>query len=77
MLAFLQEKNDYLLFDYLANAIHKDNEYNEYHLLKAFTLCQLFLETDNAKIDAKLIHFMNSNLSKRKRKDRMEESLMK
>ena len=67
--AFLQEKNDYLLFDYLVNSIYKDNEYNEYHLLKAFTLCQLFLETDNAKIDTKLIHFMNPNLSKRKRKD--------
>lgn len=67
--AFLQTKNDYLLFDYLVNAVYKDNEYNEYHLLKAFTLCQLFLETDNSKIDAKLTHFMSVNLSKRKRKD--------
>lgn len=67
--SFLQTRNDYLLFDYLVNAIYKDNEYNEYHLLKAFTLCQLFLETDNAKIDTKLIHFMDTNLSRTKRKD--------
>lgn len=67
--AFLQTKNDFLLFDYLVNAIYKDNEYNEYHLLKAFTLCQLFLETDNASIDKRIIHFMDSSLSKNKRRN--------
>lgn len=41
---FLCSRNDYLLFDYLVNTIQKDNEYNESHLMKAFSLCQLFLE---------------------------------
>lgn len=41
---FLRSRNDYLLFNYLVNTIHKDNEYNENHLMKSFSLCQLFLE---------------------------------
>ena len=54
----LMNKNDYLLFDYLANVIHKDNEYNENHLLKAYALCQLFLEKEREKeLDKKLPEF--------------------
>ena len=52
---FLCSRNDYLLFDYLVNMLHKDNEYNEYHLLKAFSLCQLFLEKNReSELDTKL-----------------------
>lgn len=51
----LHSKNDYLLFDYLVNTIYKDNEYNENHLMKAFSLCQLFLEKDKEiELDWKL-----------------------
>lgn len=51
----LMRKNDYLLFDYLANIIHKDNEYNENHLMKAYSLCQLFLEKKwEGELDKKL-----------------------
>lgn len=55
---FLCSRNDYLLFDYLVNTIHKDNEYNENHLMKAFSLCQLFLEkSKESELDSKLPQF--------------------
>lgn len=57
---FLQNKNDYLLFDYLTNSIHKDNEYNEYHLMKVYSLCQLFLEKEyESELDIKLPSFLS------------------
>lgn len=57
---FLQNKNDYLLFDYLTNSIHKDNEYNEYHLMKSYSLCQLFLEENyESELDVKLPFFLS------------------
>lgn len=56
--SFLCSKNDYLLFDYLVNTIHKDNEYNESHLMKSFSLCQLFLEKyKESELDFKLPQF--------------------
>lgn len=56
---FLQNKNDYLLFDYLTNSIHKDNEHNEYHLMKSYSLCQLFLEKEHEnELDDKLPFFL-------------------
>lgn len=58
---FLCGKADYLLFDYLVNTIHKDNEYNESHLMKSFSLCQLFLENGKkGGIDKKLSQFITS-----------------
>jgi len=55
----LQNKNDYLLFDYLANSLHKDHEYNEYHFLKSYSLCQLFLEKKHeSELDKKLPSFL-------------------
>lgn len=55
---FLHLRNDYLLFDYLVNTIHKDNEYNENHLTKAFSLCQFFLEKHKeSELDSKLPQF--------------------
>lgn len=57
--SFLQDKNDYLLFDYLVNSIHRDNEYNEYHLMKSYSLCQLFLEKEReSELDTKLPYFL-------------------
>ena len=56
--SFLYSRNDYLLFDYLVNTIHKDNEYNENHLMKAFSLCLLFLEKHKeSELDSKLPQF--------------------
>lgn len=52
---FLCTRNDYLLFDYLVNTIHRDNGYNENHLMKDFSLCQLFLEKHKeSELDTKL-----------------------
>ena len=57
--SFLISRNDYLLFDYLMNAIHKDREYNESHLIMSYSLCQLFLEKEREKeLDAKLPQFL-------------------
>lgn len=52
---FLVDKNDYLQLNYLFDSIHKDKNYNEYHLFKAYALCQLFLEKNREKeLDYKL-----------------------
>lgn len=57
----LKSKEDYLLFDYLVNSIYFDNSYNEYHLMKAYSLCQLFLEKDHEiELDTKLPNFFYS-----------------
>ncbi len=66
--SFLCDRNDFLLFDYLTNSIHKDNEYNEYHLMKAYSLCQLFLEKNHeSELDNKLIPFIHIDCSKDKK----------
>lgn len=65
---FLCSRNDYLLLDYLMNSIHKDNEYNEYHLLKAFSLCQLFLEKEReSELDVKLLTFIDARYSQKEK----------
>lgn len=62
--AFLQSENDYYLFDFICNAIHKDNEYNVYHLLKSYSLCQLFLENEHEnELDKKLPEFLDGSYS--------------
>lgn len=59
--SLLNSRNDYLLFDYLINSIHKDNHYNEYHLLKSYALCQLFLEREHEyELDTKIPLLFNS-----------------
>lgn len=61
---FLQVENDYYLFDFICNALHNDNEYSVYHLLKAYSLCQLFLEDEReAELDKKLPEFLDSSYS--------------
>lgn len=53
-------KNDYLLLDYLVNACHFDYEQDEYHILKTYSLCQLFLEKKHEKeLDTKLPYFIH------------------
>lgn len=52
---YLVQENDFMLFDYLVSAIYKDHEYNEYHFIKAFSLCQMFLEKEReSELDYKL-----------------------
>lgn len=71
--SFLCSKNDYLLFDYLVNTIHKDNEYNENHLMKTFSLCQLFLERyKENELDEKLPQFLETSATKSDRKRQAE-----
>lgn len=70
---FLCDKNDYLLFDYLANSIHEDKKFNEYHLLKTYSLCQLFLEkSKESELDYKLPELMDSTIPYEKRKEQAE-----
>lgn len=57
---FLIDRNDYLQLDYLINSFFKDKDYNEYHFLKLYSLCQLFLEKDKeSELDKKLINFLD------------------
>lgn len=66
---FLRDKNDYLQLDYLMRAIHKDNEYNVYHLFKAYSLCQLFLENEyEAELDWKLPRFIDDKYSEEQKR---------
>lgn len=66
--SFIVDKNDYLLLDYLINSIHKDNTYNEYHLLKSYSLCQLFLEKEReSELDNKLVDFIDEKSEERKK----------
>ncbi len=68
--AFLQESNDFLLLDYLINSVYSDNNYNEYHYFKAYSLCQLFLEKDKEKeLDEKLPQFLDKRYSFEERKE--------
>lgn len=61
---FLVSRNDYLQLDYLINSFFKDNDYNEYHLLKLYSLCQLFLEKEKEyELDKKLITFLDDKYS--------------
>ena len=56
---FLDDRESYLLFDYLVNSLYKDDEYNEQHLMKDFSLCQMFLENKHeAELDIKLQRFL-------------------
>ena len=61
---FLVNRERYLQFDYLINSIYKDSDYNEYHLIKDFSLCQLFLEKEcEGELDTKLPIFLPENMS--------------
>lgn len=57
---FLEERNDYLQLDFLANAIHENEKCNTYHFLRSYSLCQLLLEKDKeSELDWKLPMFLD------------------
>lgn len=59
---FLISRNDYLQLDYLINSFFKDNDYNEYHFFKLYSLCQLFLEKEKEhELDRKLVIFLDDD----------------
>lgn len=65
---FLVAPNDYLQLNYLINSIHKDNEYNAYHLFKVFSLCEMLLvKSANSgkpiQLDEKLPRFLSDKYS--------------
>lgn len=61
--AMLADKKDFMLLDYIFNSIHKDHNYNEYHLFKSYSLCQLFLEKEQEiELDEKLPLLMEGEL---------------
>ena len=65
---FLIDRDRYLLLDYLITSIYKDADYNKYHLLKDYSLCQLLLEKDKEReLDTKLPQFLPSKMSKNDR----------
>jgi len=58
---FLEERSDYLQFDFLANALHEDEKYNTYHFLRSYSLCQSLLEKDKeSELDWKLPQFLGT-----------------
>ena len=68
--SFLNTESDYLQLDYLFNAIHKDNNCNEYHYFKSYSLCQMLLEKrKETELDWKLPEFIDNTISMKKRKE--------
>lgn len=60
----LKEKNDYLKFDYIINAIHQDSNNNEYQFFKYYSICQLFLEkSSESELDWKLPFFISKEFT--------------
>jgi len=59
---FLVSKNDYLQLDYLINSFFKDNEY---HFLKLYSLCQLFIDD---KYSENLKNIISEKLRKKRNK---------
>lgn len=46
---FLISPNAYYQLDYLFESIYKDNEYNNYHFFKTYSLCEMLLGTENVE----------------------------
>ena len=62
---FLNERSDYLQFDFLANALHEERKHNTYHFLRSYSLCQLLLERDmESELDWKLPLFIYAPYTK-------------
>lgn len=58
---FLEDRNDYLAFDYLVKSVYDEHGYDAYHLSKMYSLCQLFLENKHeTELDEKLPEFIDS-----------------
>ena len=58
---FLENENDYYKFDYIVNALYKDNEYNTNHLFRAYSLLEMLLLKSGEKtekLDGKLAIFL-------------------
>lgn len=67
---FLVDRERYLQLDYLINSIYKDVEYNEYHLIKDFSLCQFLLENEKEKeLDEKLLRFLPDDIPESEKKE--------
>lgn len=66
---FLNSKEDYLKLIYLIDSLYYDEKYNEYHISKLFSICQLFLEkSKELELDSKLPLFLNKEHSFESRK---------
>lgn len=58
---FLSNREDYILLTYLIDSLYQNRHYNEYHLMKLYSLCQLFLEKNKeSELDNKLPLFISN-----------------
>lgn len=68
--SFLLNRNDYLQIDYIARALHDVEQYDTYHFIKLFSLCQMFLENKKeSELDYKLPQFLDQRLTEEKRNE--------
>ncbi|MCR5583440.1 MAG: hypothetical protein K6F70_07565 [Eggerthellaceae bacterium] len=68
--AFLISREDYILLDFLVNAFHAKSPNDEHGLLKAYSLCQLFLDRESERdLDVKLVRFMPALYSESERRE--------
>lgn len=57
---FLVKREDYLLLDYIVNALHESDHTGAYYIQKMYSLCELFLEKNkDAELDWKLAPYLS------------------
>lgn len=70
---FLQDRNDYLEFDYLIRTVSDEDGNDVYQFFKWYSLCQLFLENEHEKeLDWKLPNFLALRYSQKEREKMAE-----
>lgn len=64
---FIENENSYYKFDFISNAIFKNNGYNTNHLLSSYSLIEMLLLKSNEKtddVDRKLVFFLKNRYGK-------------
>lgn len=67
---FINDRNDYLFIEYICNALFCEKNYDESHLYRLYSLCQLFLEKEHEyELDNKLPEFLNQRYTVEEREN--------
>lgn len=67
---YINDRNDYLFIEYICNSLFSETKYDESHLYRLYSLCQLFLEKEKElELDEKLPEFLDINYTIEERKN--------
>lgn len=59
--SFLSVKNNYYKLDYLVSPMYRDNNYNNYHFFKIYSICEMLLKSSKKYIDKDLALYLNDS----------------